>query len=169
MTTVLTLALPFSLLFMAISGETNWQGFVLGYIISVIVLQLGQAYNLKVNPLRAPLQVVYFLIYIVRLVWDIFVSSLEVAGMILSPNLEKQIDPGVLVISTQDDENNEIVTALSSHWITITPGQMVMDIEERNGETNMIIHNLNVERSRPTIEQEQTSRLKLIRKVLGYG
>lgn len=168
MITVLTLALPTSLVFMAISGEVNWQGFIVGYLLGVLVLYLGRAHTLKVNPVRAPLQLFFLLVYGVRLIWDIFVSSIQVARMVLSPDIDSVIDPGVMNIGTQDDENNEIVTALSSHGITITPGQLVVDIKTEDGKTVLHVHNLNMAESAPTIEAEQTKRLRLIKGILGY-
>ncbi len=169
MITVLTLALPFAVAFMTISGQLTWQGFVVGYIVSFLVLRVGQANNLNVNPVRAPFQLVYLFVYAIRLAWDIFVSSIGVARMVLSPDMDSQIAPAILVIPTQDPENNEIITALSSHGITITPGQLVVDITLDDDETMLHVHNLNVETSRPTIEQDQTKRLQLIRRILGYG
>ena len=168
MVTVLALALPFSLIYMAVSGQLTWQGFVAGYVVSAIVLQIGQAYKLNFKPTRAIPQTIALFLYSARLAWDIFVSSVEVAKMVLSPDMSKEIDPGVLKISTQDKDNNEIVTALSSHGITITPGQIVIDITKEDGETYMHVHNLNVTRSRDTIISDQTTRLKLIRRILGY-
>lgn len=168
MVTILTLALPFSLVFMALSGQQTWQGFLVGYIVSVLALQIGQADRLTFKPTRVFSQVYSLLIYSVRLAWDIFVSSVDVARMVLSPNMDEQIDPGLIRIRTQDPDNNEIVTAMSSHGITITPGQLVVDVEKENDTTYLYVHNLHVEQSRDTIVEEQTKRLKLIRRILGY-
>jgi multicomponent Na+:H+ antiporter subunit E len=168
MITLLTLAIPIALVFMAISGELGLDGFIVGYLLGVLVLYAGRAHTLNLNPVRAPLQLFWLAVYGVRLVWDIFVSSAQVAQMVLSPNIDDVIDPGVVKISTQDETNNEIVTALSSHGITITPGQLVIDITNEDGQAMMHVHNLNLEQSAPTIEQEQTKRLRLIKGILGY-
>jgi multisubunit Na+/H+ antiporter MnhE subunit len=167
MTTVLILALPFSLVFMAFSGQLSWQGFVVGYPLSIAALWLGQAYNLNFKPQRVFSQVIALIVYSTRLAVDIFLSSIQVARIVLSPNLDEQLNTAVKVIGSQDDTNNEIITAMSSHGITITPGQMVIDIEEQDGKTLLHVHNLNAEFA-GELETEQTGRLHLIRKVLGY-
>ncbi|MEL6271254.1 MAG: Na+/H+ antiporter subunit E [Chloroflexota bacterium] len=168
MSTVLLLAFPVSVFFMAVSGQTDWQGFVFGYVISAITLRIGQAQNLNIKLRQAPRQVLFLLLYSLQLAWDIFYSSVQVVRIVFTPDIDKAIDPGVLKITTQDPTNNEIVTAISSHGITITPGQLVLDITEENGETVMHVHNLNVEASRPTIEQDQERRLQIIKRILGY-
>jgi multisubunit Na+/H+ antiporter MnhE subunit len=168
MATVLTLALPFSVVFMALSGQTTWQGFLVGYVVSVLVLQIGQADRLTFKPTRIFSQVYGLLSYSVRLAWDIFVSSVDVARMVLSPNMNEQIDPGLIRISTQDEYNNEIVTAMSSHGITITPGQLVVDVEREEDITYLYVHNLHVAQARESIVDDQTERLTLIRRILGY-
>jgi multisubunit Na+/H+ antiporter MnhE subunit len=167
MITVYILALPFTLVFMAFSGQVTWQGFIVGYLLSVGVLWLGAAYNLNFKPRRAATQVVYLLWYMTKLMIDIFISSIQVARMVLSPNINAQINPAVVVIESQDESQNEIITAMMSHAITITPGQMVMDIEEKDGKTLLHVHNLNMDFA-GDLEKEQTERLRLIRKVLGY-
>lgn len=167
MLTVAILAVPFTLMFMAFSGQLSWQGFVVGYPLSVGVLWLGQAYNLNFKAGRAFTQVVYLLWYAVRLMADIFISSIQVARMVLSPNIDAQIAPAVVVVSSQDDTQNDIITAMSAHGITITPGQMVIDIEQADGQTLLHVHNLNAAFA-GDLEKEQAARLRLIRKVLGY-
>ncbi|MEM6282968.1 MAG: Na+/H+ antiporter subunit E [Chloroflexota bacterium] len=168
MVSILSLAIPFAFIFMIISGQTNWEGFAFGYLVSAVVLRIGQAQNLQLNLLRAPLQLLTLLLYSLQLAWDIFYSSVQVVKIVFAPDIQKAIDPGVLKISTQDADNNEIVTAMSSHGITITPGQLVMDITKEGDETFMYVHNLNVTASQSTIEEDQTKRLKIIKRILGY-
>jgi multisubunit Na+/H+ antiporter MnhE subunit len=168
MITIWFLAVPFALVFMTLSNQLSWAGFAVGYVLSAVVLWLGQAYNLNFKPSRVLTQVLYLLLYSVRLAIDIFLSSVQVARMVLSPNIDAQIKPGVVKIETQDATNNEIVTAMSSHGITITPGQMVIDIEPEDGKTMLYIHNLNMDDS-DNIKDEQIERLSMIRKILGYG
>ncbi len=168
MAAVILLGLPFSLVFMTLSGQMNLQGFILGYVLSVAALWTARAQELNIHPSRILRQLFYVFWYSIRLAVDIFLSSLDVARMVLSPNLDEEIDTGVLKISTQDEDNNNIVTGISSHGITITPGQLVVDITEEDGETMMHVHNLNVTASRKTIVEDQTKRLKLIKRLLGY-
>jgi multisubunit Na+/H+ antiporter MnhE subunit len=168
MATTFTLAVPFALIFMTISNQLNWEGFVVGYVFSIIALRLGQAYKLNFKRGKVHSQVYYLLVYSVQLTWDIFVSSVNVARMVLSRDIDAQIKPGVLTISTQDATNNEIATAMSAHGITITPGQLVIDITQENNETLLHVHNLDIDEYRETIVSDQTRRLHLVKKILGY-
>jgi len=169
MAAVILLALPLSLVFMTLSGEFNVEGLILGYVLSIGVLLVAGAQNLDIRFTRFIQQVFYTVWYAVRLAIDIFVSSVNVVRVVLTTgDIDKKIDTGVLKISTQDDENNKIVTAISAHGITITPGQLVVDITEEDGETIMHVHNLNVGASRGSIVEDQTKRLRLIKGILGY-
>lgn len=168
MGTVIIYAFPFSLIYMALSNELNWQGFLVGYLVSVVVLYLGQAYNLNLKPRRVFSQVWNLLVYLVRLSIDIFISSVEVARIVLTPNMEHALNTGLIRVPTQDPDNNDIVTAMSAHGITITPGQLVVDIERDGDETVMIVHNLDYEASIDTIQEEQTQRVRIVRRILGY-
>ncbi len=169
MITVAALAFPFTLIFMAFSNQLTWQGFIVGYVLSFGALVLGQAYNLNLKYGRILSQVWNLMIYATRLILDIFVSSVQVAKLVLNPGpMSELLDPVVVKISTQDETKNEITTAMSSHAITITPGQMVIDIEETEDETLLHIHNLFQTETPEQIQAEQARRLHRIRKVLGY-
>jgi len=165
---VFALALVFALVFMTFSNQFSLPGFVVGYLLSMGVLTLGQAYRLRFKPRQVLTQVMYLLLYTFRLAVDIFLSSVQVARLVLSPNLRDNMNPGVRKISTQDETHNEIITAMSSHGITITPGQMVIDIDYEDGRTVLYVHNLDLDFAEE-LQAEQTERLRLIRKILGYG
>lgn len=164
---VIVLALPVALAFMALSGQVTLAGFIVGYPLSLAALWLGQAYNLQFKPTRILSQVLFLLWYAARLALDIFWSSVEVARMVLAPDIDSQIKPGVVTVETQDPDNNDIVTAMSAHGITITPGQLVVDIDKTDDGTIMYVHNLNIDQAQD-IDDDQTKRLRLIRRILGY-
>lgn len=168
MQTVVVLAIPFSLVFMVLSGQYSGEGFVVGYLLSLIVLTLGNAKALNLKVGRVHRQVFFALWYVLRLTWDIFWSSVDVTKIVLSKDIKNAVDPEIITISTQDSKNNGIVTAMSSHGITITPGQLVVDITESDGQTWLEVHNLHADNARPTIEQEQAQRLHWIQEILGY-
>ena len=66
---------------------------------------------------------------------------------------------------------NELVSAMSAHGITITPGELVVDFKESNGSegATMIVHSLNSDVSgSKRLEQDQRLRLKRIKGILGH-
>lgn len=166
----LILSLMLAPVFVVLTGHYTWGTALIGWLLSLLALRLGRAqqYNLRVT--RVASQGIALLQYILILALDIFWSSVNVARLVLNPKMP--IQPGIVKISTQDvpssSHDTDLVTALSAHWITITPGQFVIDIEKTDEETFMYIHNLHLDAQLPTIHDEQTRRLKLIRKVLGY-
>jgi multisubunit Na+/H+ antiporter MnhE subunit len=77
------------------------------------------------------------------------------------------ISPGILAVSTQDPTRNPVITALCTHAITITPGEMVIDIIPGKNEEIMCVHCLNAEESARVVQAQQKQRLELVKKVVG--
>ena len=103
-------------------------------------------------------------IYGLALFKDILLSSIDVARRVLDPTCP--IDPEIVPVSTQDDENNSLIAGLSIHGITVTPGEMVVGYDEDEGV--MYVHCLNGEASKPTLDPEQSRRLARIKRIMGH-
>ncbi len=163
---IITSSLVMALGWMALTGQLSVQGFVVGYIFGFAILWLIWPHSGPLNHLsRLPSQVFYTIIYAAVLAYDILLSGVDVAKRVLPPTMH--INPGIKVISTQDDSAHPLISALSAHSITITPGEMVIDFEAGD-ETRMYVHVLDVDASFPALESDQTARLKRIKKVMGY-
>ncbi len=174
MAQILFLALPMALLWMSLSGRFAPETFIVGYIFGAAVLasiRLNTSFERGGQPvklLRIPDQILAFVIYILRLGFDVLRSGIDVAWRIMTPSRELPIDPAVQRVRTQDETNNLFVSALSAHSITITPGELVIDFEEEDGETVMLVHTLDQRRSdAQQLERDQKQRLGLIRRILG--
>jgi multicomponent Na+:H+ antiporter subunit E len=76
---------------------------------------------------RLPSSVSALVLYLVILVYDVIASGIQVARIVLDPALP--IKPGIVAIPSQCD--SEMGTALSAHAITLAPGEMVVEIDER--------------------------------------
>lgn len=162
-----------ALLWMIFAGQLSLEGFIVGFIFGfgiLVLIRSNTSFDADNEPMkisRIPSQIIGLIVYIVRLSIDVFLSGLDVAGKILQPRMP--IDPAVQIISTQDDSNNALISALSAHSITITPGELVIDYAvDEDGNTTMLVHTL--DKNSSTIEklaEEQTARIKLIRQILG--
>ncbi len=161
------ISIPLAFLWVILTGQYNLLSLILGYAIGWGILTMVNGETLKVHPARLPSQLWALLIYIIQLAIDIFLSSVDVARRVLTLEKEPKINPGIIAVKTQDRSNNPLITALSAHAISITPGELVIDFQEGE-ETIMYVHTLDVERSRWTVEAAQARRLKLIRRILGY-
>lgn len=172
MAQTLFVALPLSLAWVVLAGQPNLPGLLVGYILGigvVLVVRFNTSYQAEDEPIswqRVPMQIVTLVLYVLRLTWDVMVSGASVAWVIIQPTMP--IKPVVRRITTQDEQNSGLVAALSAHSITITPGEMVIDFEEEDGETYMLIHSLNKDEStEETLIEDQKNRLSLIKRVIG--
>lgn len=162
----LILAIPLTIGWTIYTAQLSIGNIILGYVFSFIVLVAigvrGETFNLT----NIPQQMKSLIQYILFLSLEVLKSGLQIARIILMPSLP--IDPGITVINTQDETENPIISAISAHGITITPGELVVDFEETSDDgILMVIHSLNIENSAPTLENDQTVRLQRIKGILG--
>ncbi len=156
-------ALPIALIWCSVTGHVTLDsfgfGFVLGLLTLILLRQVGVRYA-KVGSLRQPLAM---LIYTGVLLWSAFTSSVRVARLVLTPDL--RLKTAILAVKTSKrGRPNELLTALSAHGITATPGQFVLDIDD---DDTLYVHCLELPESREALEHEQAERLKLLRPIIG--
>ena len=157
-----TLAIPVALLWVAVTGRVTPGGLAVGYVIGLaIMLLLGRVGIRPRRGLSLP-QVGAAIVYAGRLLADITVSSLQVARIILSPRLRLQT--GILALPSGDRREDQLLAALSAHGINVSPGQLVIDIDELG---TLYVHCLDLEASHLRIEPQQQERLRLLSKVIG--
>lgn len=167
------LSFPLALVWMILSQQLTAQGFVVGYIFGFAVILLVRS-NIRTEDkpprmrlLAVPGQIFALATYTARLTVDVWLSGVDVARRVLQPEIP--INPGMIEISTQDETGNSLISALSAHSITITPGELVVDFDDED-EAKMIVHTLDVEAStREKLEADQARRLRLFNRILGNG
>lgn len=93
--------------------------------------------------------------YIFVVAWDVIRGGISTARIVLDPNLP--LNPGIIAIPS--GTQSELGTALSAHAITLSPGEMVMAIDD---EGVMYTHCLNVENSEKMIAEVQELRKNLL-------
>ena len=156
------LAVPMALLWMIISGSISLGSFGVGYVLAFAILFLMKTENIQINWRKLPDQVAAFCVYVITLLRDIWLSSMDVLKRILDPDLP--MNPGMIAVATQDDSQSDFIAAFSAHGITITPGELVVDFE---GNHTMYVHCLDVEASGQSAPAAQTKRLQLLRRIEG--
>ena len=160
---VALIALPMAGLWLALSKEQTLDSFIVGYIFGFAVLTLVRSRTFNMNSARIPSQILALVQYTAVLLWEILLSSTDVALRVLNPKCP--VSPGILETSTQDADKDTLIAALSMHAITVTPGEMVIAYDEDTA--IMTVHCLNAETARDTLAPEQAERLKLIKRMLG--
>lgn len=161
------LAVPLAIGWTIYTAQLTVGNILLGYVFSLAILIAigfrGDTFNVK----NLPMQTVNLILYILFLGYEVFISGLEVARITLSPGLP--IQPDIAEVNTQDKTENPVISAISAHGITITPGELVIDFEETTEDgVLMIVHSLNMEKSRPKLDDDQTVRLNRIKGILGH-
>lgn len=143
----LLITADFSLLNIAVS-------LVVGFVISLIYRpQLG-----LLNIRNFPLAVWSMFRYILVLFADLIKSGLQVAWILLQSELP--IRPGIITISANCE--SELANALSAHSISLTPGEIVVEMDEHG---KMYTHVLDITDADEYAEEAQEIRRKLLRNI----
>jgi multisubunit Na+/H+ antiporter MnhE subunit len=147
---------------MVIVGNASLQVFVVGFVVGLALLGLLYPKPGAVRWRRLPDQLLASALYTLMLFRDILLSGIDVARRVLSPDMG--LKPGIITISTQDETRSPTVLALSADYITLTPGELVIEVKDNH---LMVVHCLDVDDARAGIEAEQAARLRLLKRMLG--
>lgn len=89
---------------------------------------------------------------------DLIKSGFQVARILLSEKLP--IEPGIIAITTGCE--SELSNALSAHSTTLTPGEIVVEMDEHG---TMYTHVLNVSSADEYLREAQRIRRELLREI----
>lgn len=158
MKTNLWFIIPFAALYLALTENIALNNIVVGVLIALLVIGLVQPPAVRVAWRRVPTAVVALAQYIITLLWELLLSGLQVAKLVLQRDINLQ--QGIIPIATPPQA--EIVTALSSHAITLTPGELVL---ESDSDGVMYTHTLDVPASQSHAPAMEARRERLIAKM----
>ena len=145
--------------YMALAG-IHVQELLLGAIVSAaLTVILAKHVNYTID-YRFPVKLLVFIFaYIPLFVWQLVLSNLAVAKIVLSPNINKQLNPGFVKIST--DLKGDFAKLTLANSITLTPGTLSVDIDGND----IYIHTVNIKGKTPEENKEEIS--AKFEKVLG--
>ena len=126
-----------------------------GLFISVVITILLRPVIRKASWRRFPAATLAFIRYLGVLIYDIVSGGLMVARLALSRKIE--INPGVIAIPSECD--SELATALSAHSISLSPGELVVEIDD---EGVMYTHILDIRQEPEYKKQAQKLRRELL-------
>lgn len=150
------------LTWMILSGHTSLESFLIGVVIGIILIAAIRPQRQPPRLRQIPDQAAALVVYALLLAWDIIVSGLSVARRVLSPSLP--INPGIIAVETQDEQRSPVIAALSADVITMTPGELAVEVEDDH---ILYIHCLDVEASARSAADAQRRRLRLFKRILG--
>ncbi len=162
MTANLALSLPLAFFWMGITNVLTIESFLVGYGVSFIGSFLFRPGRIKIRWRKLPRQLVALLIYVVFLYRDILLSGIDLAQRVLSRDMRLKL--GIIEVPIQDPEKSSLVAALSADVITLTPGELVVEIKDNEV---MYVHCLDYEYVEVHATQVQADRLRLLEQVLG--
>ena len=112
-----------------IYGEISVRQIVVGFLFSAVFLRLFRNYydtTKKLAPAWVAKRVWFAMIYVVVFFKDLLVANVDVAAKVLSPRLH--IHPGIVAMHIPT--GSDLETTLVGSSITLTPGEIVMDIDQ---------------------------------------
>lgn len=147
-----------ALAYLALTANLELSNIIVGLLLATGIILLLRPERRPVNLKRSLPAAIAFSRYVLVLVYDLLVSGIQVARIVLDPALP--IKPGVVAIPS--DCESELGTALSTHAITLTPGQMVVEIDEK---AVMYTHCLNVTEAENLAAKAQKLRRDMLEKI----
>ena len=156
--TRLWLMIPLFLVYLALTSNLAWNNLLVGLVVAA-----GLSWVLRPSPRpiqwrRLPTALLAVMRYLLVLLVDLITSGVQVARIVLDPKLP--IQPGVVAIPAGCE--SELATALSAHAVSLTPGELVVEIDE---DGVMYTHCLDATRAAEYVAEAQQMRRDLLQKI----
>ena len=144
------------ILYLLLTQNFEPSNLLLGLILAMGLVWLFRPAKRSLEPRQLPMAALSVVRYVGVLLIDMLSGGLFVARIIL--RREMQIQPGIILVPSGCD--SELANALSAHAISLAPGELVVEIDERGV---MYTHALDVSRSQEYIKDAQQLRSNLLR------
>ncbi len=145
--------------YLALTANLQLSNIIAGLLISALILLLLRPAARAVDWHFLPSTAWAILRYVAVLTYDLIVSGIQVARIVLSPALP--IQQGIIAIPTKCE--SETAQALSAHAITLTPGELVVEMSD---EGIMYTHLLDAGHAEDDIAEAQQMREKMLQKIM---
>jgi multicomponent Na+:H+ antiporter subunit E len=149
---------PLLLIYLALTSDLSLPNILLGLLVSFSVTLLIRPVRRAMPAGRVPGAFLALLEYIFILALDVLKNGLQVARIVLTPSLP--IKPGIIAIPSLCA--TDMGTALSAHAITVSPGELVVEISE---DGVMYTHCLDATGSEEKAAEAQRMRVNLLQRI----
>jgi multicomponent Na+:H+ antiporter subunit E len=150
--------IPLWFIYLALTADLSLSNLLLGLLIAVAVTGLVHPGRRPLELRRLPGAAFAMTQYILILMIDVARNGLQVARFVLTPSLP--IKPGIIAIPSLCQ--TEMGTALSAHAITVSPGELVVEISD---DGTMYTHCLDATDSVKKSTEAQQMRVNLLQKI----
>lgn len=124
-------------LWLALSSKLDWPELICGGAVCLIIsLFAAHMYSKLGFPSLSIKMVLFFLVYVIVLLWEIIKANFDVAYRVIHPKMP--IKPGIVVIKTS--LKSDIAKLILANSITLTPGTFTLDVIG----DKLLIHWINV-------------------------
>jgi multicomponent Na+:H+ antiporter subunit E len=144
--------------YLALTANFQLSNIIFGMLLGLGVMILLSPAEDTIEWRFSPGGVVALVRYIFVLIVDLALSGIQVARIVLSPDLP--IEQGNVAIPTSCE--SPVAQALSAHAITVTPGEMVV---EMSPEGTMYTHVLDTSDAEENIKRAQEMREEMLEKI----
>lgn len=118
----------------------DWQHLLAGVFVAALVTYLtGDMFVERPHLFKHNRRYLWFLYYIPVFLWEMIKANIDVAYRVIHPELP--IKPGIVKVKTS--LKSDIALTFLANSITLTPGTMSVDVDQKNG--YLYIHWINVE------------------------
>jgi multicomponent Na+:H+ antiporter subunit E len=124
-------------LWLALTSKLDLPELFCGGLVCLVISLFGaHMYSRLGFPSPSIRMVLFFVIYMIALFWEIIKANLDVAYRVIHPKMP--IKPGIVVIKTS--LKSDIAKMILANSITLTPGTFTLDVIG----DNLLIHWINV-------------------------
>ena len=114
-----------SALWLALSSRLDLPELICGALVCLIISLFGaHIYSRLGFPPLSIKMVLFFLVYVIVLFWEIIKANFDVAYRVIHPKMP--IKPGIVVIKTR--LKSDIAKMILANSITLTPGTFTLDV-----------------------------------------
>jgi len=152
-------ALLLTVVYLTLTANLQLSNIIAGLLLSSLILLLLRPATQSVEWRLWPSATWAILRYLLVLAYDLIVSGIQVARIVLDPALP--IQQGIIAIPTKCE--SETGQALSAHAITLTPGELVVEMSD---EGVMYTHVLDATHAEDDMAEAQHMREDLLRKIM---
>lgn len=153
------IAIPLFLVYLVLSGNVTVPNLIVGVLVALGVSTLlpvrkDASFDWK----RSPAFMWALVRYVFVVLWDILQGGIATAQIVL--NRKMPLKTGIIAIPS--GSKTELGTALSAHAITLSPGELVVEMDD---EGMMYTHCLDVDKSEVYVARAQSLRRNLLSKM----
>ena len=146
--------------YLALSGSLVFCNLLIGTLVALGIMSLLKMGQRADSIQHLPRSILTMFEYLGLLLFDIMENGIQVAKLVLAKDIP--IQPGVVAVKC--GKHSDIINGLSAHALTITPGEMVLAMDENDV---MYVHVLNVNNADERLLKILRRHRRMLRVILG--